>query len=372
MTGKPIVIADYDPSWPERFRSERDLIHRTCGRDSFTRIEHVGSTAVPGLAAKPIIDMMPGLRTLVDAPPLIPMLASIGYEYVPEYERPIPELNDPGMPFRRYFRKDIAGRRAVHLHMVEQGSDFWRDHLLFRDHLRTHPADRHAYEDMKRRVAAEYNANLRPGSRLNLGYTDRKSDLIAEIMTRARVRETHPPIVLSEYDPAWKGRFERARAEILRVAADAVVAIEHVGSTAVPGMTAKPIIDMALGVRSLDDGRRIQGPLEALGYHRHRAEDQGDDWRVFHRHAHAAPGHGHAQQSEDFVDVYHLHMVPHGGERWRRYLAFREAMCGDPAAARAYGDLKRDLAAEFGGNRLGYTEAKTDFVEGVLRRAGFG
>lgn len=183
-TGKPIVIADYDPAWPVRFERERELILRTCGDAPFVRIEHMGSTAVPGLAAKPIIDMMPGLRSLDDAPPLIPKLQSLGYEYVPEFE----QRNDfdEGMPERRYFRKDVDGERAFHMHMVAVTSDFWRNHLMFRNFLRVSPDDRREYERLKRRVAAEYNATVTPQSNINVGYTDRKTDCINAIMVKAR------------------------------------------------------------------------------------------------------------------------------------------------------------------------------------------
>ena len=79
-TGKPIVIAEYDPIWPQRFERERMEIVRACRAAAFVRIEHMGSTAVPGLAAKPIIDIMPGVRSLDDAPALVQRLARIGYE----------------------------------------------------------------------------------------------------------------------------------------------------------------------------------------------------------------------------------------------------------------------------------------------------
>jgi GrpB-like predicted nucleotidyltransferase (UPF0157 family) len=183
-TGKPIVIAGYDPAWPRRFERERELILATCGAAAFVRIEHVGSTAVPGLGAKPIIDIMPGLRSLDDAPPLILLLASIGYEYGPEGERPT--ALDEGMPHRRYFRKDVDGERAFHMHVVETTSDFWHDHLMFRDFLRVSPEDRQEYERVKRRLAAEYNATLTPQSNAEIGYTDRKTNCIAAIMAKAR------------------------------------------------------------------------------------------------------------------------------------------------------------------------------------------
>lgn len=183
-TGKPIIIADYDPVWPQRFVRERAEILRVCGDAPFVRIEHVGSTSVPGLAAKAIIDIMPGLRSLDDAPPLIAQLASISYEYVPKHERP--SAIDDGMPFRRYFRKDVNGERAFHLHMVEVTSDFWPTHLLFRDFLRISPEDAREYEGVKRAIAAEYNKTVTPESDINLGYTDKKSDCINAIMAKAR------------------------------------------------------------------------------------------------------------------------------------------------------------------------------------------
>ncbi|HLB24647.1 MAG TPA: GrpB family protein [Dehalococcoidia bacterium] len=182
--GKSIFIADYDPSWPARFEAERDLIYATGGRDAFTRIEHMGSTAVPGLAAKPIIDMMPGLRSLDDARALIPKLESIGYAYVPEFEQDT--ALGPGMPFRRYLRKDREGARAFHVHMVEHGSDFWREHLLFRDYLRAFPAEADAYAALKRELAAQFNANLTPTSDTNVGYTDLKTEFVERCKSRAR------------------------------------------------------------------------------------------------------------------------------------------------------------------------------------------
>jgi GrpB-like predicted nucleotidyltransferase (UPF0157 family) len=183
-TGKPIVITDYDPVWPQRFERERLEILRVCGAKPFVRIEHMGSTAVPGLAAKAIIDIMPGLRSLDDAAALIAPLASLGYQYVPEYERPS-EI-DEGMPLRRYFRKDVNGERAFHMHMVEAGSEIWVTQLIFRDFLRISPEDAAEYARVKRRVAGEYNLTVTPRSNSNLGYTDKKSDCISAIMAKAR------------------------------------------------------------------------------------------------------------------------------------------------------------------------------------------
>lgn len=176
-------IVPYDAAWPEVFEAERALIAAALTLPS-EHIEHIGSTAVPGLAAKPIIDMMPGLRSLDDAPALIPKLESVGYSYVPEFERPT--AVDEGMPFRRYFRKDREGVRAFHMHMVEHGSEFWVKHLLFRDYLRAHGEARDAYAALKRELAADYNSRLLPESNVNIGYTDRKTAFVEATLEHAR------------------------------------------------------------------------------------------------------------------------------------------------------------------------------------------
>ena len=139
---------------------------------------------MPGLAAKPTVDIMPGLRSLDDAAPLIPLLERIGYAYVPEYERP--NAFDEGDPHRRYFRKDNErSERAFHMHMVETSSDFWRRQLLFRDWLRTHAADAAAYAALKRDLAARFNDALTPESNVNLGYTDNKTGFVEGVLAKA-------------------------------------------------------------------------------------------------------------------------------------------------------------------------------------------
>ena len=91
----PVVVVPYDEAWPALFEEERDRIERAIG-PWVEGIEHVGSTAVPGLAAKPVIDIMVGVKSLDDTPILVERLEAMGYEYVPEFERQMPQ--------RRYFR----------------------------------------------------------------------------------------------------------------------------------------------------------------------------------------------------------------------------------------------------------------------------
>jgi GrpB-like predicted nucleotidyltransferase (UPF0157 family) len=152
------------------YEEEKERILAALG-PAVIAIEHIGSTAVPGLAAKPIIDIMLGIRTLDEVPALYGPLAGIGWEYAPEFELIIPE--------RRFFRKGPEESRTHHLHMVEYGDEFWVRHLLFRDYLRSHPEVANDYEQLKRTLAERY-ATDRPA------YTEAKTDFIRQIEWLAR------------------------------------------------------------------------------------------------------------------------------------------------------------------------------------------
>ena len=141
----PVGIVNYDPQWPVLYEEEKGRILGVIGR-RIVAIEHIGSTAVRGLAAKPIIDIMVAVRHLIDAGECIEPLQSIGYEYVPEFEVEIPE--------RRFFRKGPPEARTHHIHMIELTSEFWGRHLLFRDYLRTHPEAAQQYYQLKKELAA--------------------------------------------------------------------------------------------------------------------------------------------------------------------------------------------------------------------------
>lgn len=168
---RPPVVVDYDPRWPALFESERALLADALAvLHPAPRIEHVGSTAVPGLAAKPVVDIMIGVAHLDDLDRLVEPLRRLGYEYVPELE--------VSMPNRRYFRRNNArGERVIQVHAVVVESPFWHRHLRFRDHLRTHPEDAAAYARLKRELADTHATTH--------AYTFAKSAFIREVETRA-------------------------------------------------------------------------------------------------------------------------------------------------------------------------------------------
>lgn len=166
MTDRVIVVP-YDTDWPRRFHEERSVLAAVFA-ESDAAIEHVGSTAVAGLGAKPVIDVMVGLSALAEAEGRIPALVAAGYEYVQEYETQLPE--------RRYFRKPRLGPRAFHVHCVIKGSEFWIRHLAFRDYLRAHPESVAAYYNLKRDLAMRVTKEE---------YTDAKSPFIEGVLASA-------------------------------------------------------------------------------------------------------------------------------------------------------------------------------------------
>ena len=144
LAGGGVEMAEYDPEWPRLYEEEAARVHEALGGE-VVAVEHMGSTAVPGLAGKPVIDISVGLGRLELSAAQITAMERLGYEYLGEY----------GLPGRLFFRKDEDGRRTHHVHVVEHGGERWHHHRAFRDYLRVHPAEAEAYAAEKRRIAAE-------------------------------------------------------------------------------------------------------------------------------------------------------------------------------------------------------------------------
>ncbi len=139
-----ITLVEYNSDWPGVFEQESGLLLSSLG-DSVAQIEHIGSTAVPGLVSKPIIDIMVGLADFNAADSLVPKVAELGYTYFPEFE--------DVMPNRRFFKKLVDGTATHHIHMTEIDSEFWKRHLLFRDYLRANPNVAEEYALVKKELA---------------------------------------------------------------------------------------------------------------------------------------------------------------------------------------------------------------------------
>src|SRR5262249_9434921 len=152
-----------------------------------------------------------------------------------------------------------------------------------------------------------------------------------------------PMIDIVPYDPRWPRDFEIERDRIQGALGSMALRIDHNGSTAVPGLAAKPIIDIQVSVASLEPLDALAAPLAAIGYVHVPSAD--DSWcQFFHRPA-------------SWPHTHHVHLVQAGGEEERRTLAFRDYLRAHPSAAREYEALKRQLAAAHGGADKGSREA---------------
>ena len=172
-----VAVVPYDRSWPRLFERERDHLLSCLPSDLVKRIEHFGSTAVPGLAAKPIVDMLVEVTSLEETRRRIaPILEAEGYDY---FWRPT--WGDDTPPFYAWFiRRDAAGRRTHHIHMVERDFEHW-DRLLFRDYLIERPDLAAEYATLKQRLAAEH-----PGDRV--AYTRGKTEFVERVTAEAKRR----------------------------------------------------------------------------------------------------------------------------------------------------------------------------------------
>ena len=164
-----VIIVDYDPQWPALFAQEAEVIRQAVG-DGLVAVEHVGSTSIPGLAAKPVIDILVGVTSLAVGVKAVPALEALGYEY----------RGENGIPGRLYFCKGLVRyRRTHHLHMVETDHEQWTPMLSFRDHLRAHPDDARRYEALKRDLAVQFRDDRR-------AYTDGKEDFVKAILEKVQ------------------------------------------------------------------------------------------------------------------------------------------------------------------------------------------
>ncbi|MEX2214573.1 MAG: GrpB family protein [Phycisphaeraceae bacterium] len=158
-----VRLAEYSPDWPRTFERERERILAACG-DHLHAIEHVGSTSVPGLIAKPVLDIMPALRTPQAGEAIIEPMTALGYEYRGAF----------GLPGRFFFVLRSGDDNVVHCHAWPREHPQVRRHVAFRDYLRAHPEAAAEYAALKRKLAGQHETDRE-------AYTDAKDEFIQRI-----------------------------------------------------------------------------------------------------------------------------------------------------------------------------------------------
>jgi len=161
-----IIVEPYDPTWPAKFETEKRVLRAVLAPWLAGTIEHIGSTAVPGLPAKPVIDIMVAVRDLPSSQPAIEALQPFNYCYFP-YKAEL----------MHWFCKPTPASRTHHLHLVPFESQLWRERLAFRDCLRSDPATRDAYTQLKLKLAAQFRDDRE-------AYTEAKTDFIRSVLQR--------------------------------------------------------------------------------------------------------------------------------------------------------------------------------------------
>ena len=162
-------------------------------------------------------------------------------------------------------------------------------------------------------------------------------------------------VALAKYDPWWPQEFEREKRKLQQLLQAAVIDIQHVGSTSVPNLAAKPIIDVMVGIRSLSGVTRLRGKLERTGYE-YRANGSDNTQVLF------------AKGAEE-RRTHYIHITEYRGSFWNDHLLFRDYMRGNPDEAGLYEQSKRVLAAQHATDREGYTAGKRAYIDIVVAKA---
>ncbi len=175
VVSEHVDITPYNSDWPRMFREEKEHLLKCIPQGLITRIEHFGSTSVPDLAAKPIIDILVEVASLEETKKrIVPVLVAQGYDY---FWRPT--SGDDFPPFYAWFiKRNIEGKRTHHIHMVEHDFEQW-ERLLFRDYLIEHPGIAREYQELKYRLVGQLQ-------QVRVAYTNGKTDFILKVTQLAK------------------------------------------------------------------------------------------------------------------------------------------------------------------------------------------
>ena len=161
-------------------------------------------------------------------------------------------------------------------------------------------------------------------------------------------------VQLQEHQPEWASIAQEAIQKLQALLGDIAIDIQHVGSTSITHIKAKPVIDLAVAVDNFDDVRILIPKLEAAGFYHVSELDQ--NWQIFL---------GCVAGDSD-IRTHHIHIVRSGGQEWNHYIKFRDYLNGNKQDALKYQELKIKLQSEFSQDRAAYTEGKADFIQQIL------
>lgn len=343
---RSVELVSYNPEWPNLFSIAADEIKRIL-RDNCVEVYHIGSTAIPHIHAKPIIDILPIVKNLQHIDSLNHEFEALGYTCMGEY----------GIPGRRFYWRSKTNR-THNIHVFAEDSAEIARHLSFMNFMKSHSDYAAAYSLIKQNLAAVFPFDIE-------NYVNGKSSFVQYIDYKtgtAPASQLHAEdnIIIEAANPAWS---KLAAAEIQSINTLAkhchYDCIEHIGSTAVADLASKPIIDLIIGIPSLTAAPQWITLLETLGYVYWNENPDKLHLRFFK----GMPPFGRKRS-------HHIHIVETNNSQVAQRILFRDILRNSSAIRQAYAKLKFDLARAHTTDREAYTDNKSDFIHKVLQQHG--
>lgn len=344
---KLVELSAYNTEWPVMFTCEAAKITAIL-KDNCLAVHHIGSTAIPGIHAKPIIDILPVVKdiTLIDA--LNPQFEALGYVCMGEY----------GIPGRRFYWKSKT-HRSHHIHLFEQGSSEILRHVAFKDFMLAHAEYAQAYSLIKQHLAKVFTHDIE-------NYVDGKASFVQFIDYKTQTArdsqlKAEDSIIIKPYNAAWP-LLAQAEINVIKKSTEQLphVAIEHLGSTAVPALSSKPIIDIFIVLDSIQQAEQWIHPLETLGYVFWPQNPDKTHLRFFK----GMPPFGMQR-------THHVHIVDKSNNTFEHRILFRDILRKNETIKLQYEALKIQLAKSYLTDREAYTDMKSEFIEKVLHAQGY-
>ena len=344
---KVVELVAHRPEWSKTFNDAATQLKTILG-DNCIAIHHIGSTAIPTIYAKPIVDMLPVVKNLALVDVHNAEFAAQGYVCMGEY----------GIPGRRFYWKSV-NNRTHNVHLFQEDSPEVIRHLAFRDFMLSHPDHAKSYSLLKRALAAVFTNDIE-------SYVNGKSTFVQMIDYQtgtALPNQLHAndDILIKPYDANWV-KLAAVEINVIKTIAANIpyLAIEHLGSTAVPGLASKPIIDIFITVAEINQAQPWIKPLAAMGYDYWEENPDKNHLRFFK----GMPPYGKGRS-------HHIHIVNANSHIVEHRVLFRDILRQDDNIRQEYEKLKIKLSQSVGVDRELYTASKKEFIEKTLRKHGY-
>lgn len=342
-----VELSKFNPEWPKLFAEAASEI-KAILLENCVEIYHIGSTAIPNIYAKPIVDVLPVVKDIHKIDALNPQFEALGYACLGEY----------GIPGRRFFWKSKE-KRTHNIHLFAEDSPEIQRHLAFIDFMLANEDFAQAYSLIKQSLAQVFFHDIE-------NYVKGKASFIQLIGYKtgnARIAQLQAEdnIIIEPYNFAWP-KLAEAEINVIKRISNGLpfVSIEHIGSTAVPELSSKPIIDIFITLTSIEEADPWIKSLETLGYIFWEENPDKSHLRFFK----GMPPFGMKR-------THHVHISATTNETIDQRILFRNILRENSNIRLEYEALKLKLAQLHGSDREIYTHLKGEFIEKVLRSHGY-